>query len=61
MSNSFFNTQYFSDIYEHRVIQNGMGDIAARCGLFKLAFRVKLNNLWTKHGSIALDEKKNQE
>lgn len=38
-----------SDLYEHRVRLNGKGDLNDRLSLFKLTFRTKLNNWWTKN------------
>lgn len=39
---------FFLDLFEFRVRCNGKGDLDTRMSLFKLAFRTKLNNWWTK-------------
>lgn len=34
------------NMYEHRILNDGRGDIKSRLGIFKNSFRVKLNNFW---------------
>lgn len=46
---------FTTDLYEHRVLRNGQGDIEARKRLFKSCFRTKLNNWWNSNAANALN------
>lgn len=51
-------TKYFNipDLYEYRVLRDGTGDLDDRQRLFTQAFRVKLNNWWTKNAQEIIDK-----
>lgn len=47
---------HISDLYQYRVLRDGTGDLDYRARLFTLAFRVKLNNWWSKNAQKIIEK-----